>query len=477
MKRLPCNILSFVIPAKAGIQWAVVKTGRWMRCLDSRFRGNDEEKVVPRQQAGSATRRTSLPRSRVKTLAATIALTCPLLAPAQDFLPTPERVREAIEQQPEVRAADAALTQAREDARALAAGPHETQLSVAPLRRRARDDGTHRNYNEWSVELSRTLRLPGKAALDEESGARAVAAAGFRQGGVRHDAARGLLAAWMGWLRAEGVAAAAQARHDSLVRERAVLARRLELGDAAQRDLDQLDAILASAQAERQQAQADAQAQRLMLASGFPQVPVPAQAPALPAPAPLEGASEDWVARITAHDHELAAQEETVARHRALARRADAERMPDPTVGLRTFSERGGAERGVGVVLTIPLGGERRDAEARSQLAAAEAARNQADAMRRDATRQARLAVTRAQLALSLWQAARAAQDAHAASLARQRRAWELGEIGLAERLQAERLSADAALTELRARADAHEALLRVQVDGHTLWDWEQETH
>ena len=93
--------------------------------------------------------------------------------------------------------------------------------------------------------------------------------------------------------------------------------------------------------------------------------------------------------------------------------------------------------------------------------------------MRRDATRQARLAVTRAQLALSLWQAARAAQDAHAASLARQRRAWELGEIGLAERLQAERLAADAALAEWRARADAHEALLRVQVDGHALWNEE----
>jgi len=33
---------SFVIPAQAGIQWAVVKTGRWMRCLDSRLRGNDD---------------------------------------------------------------------------------------------------------------------------------------------------------------------------------------------------------------------------------------------------------------------------------------------------------------------------------------------------------------------------------------------------------------------------------------------------
>jgi len=36
------RVFTFVIPAKAGIQWAVVIAGRWMRRLDSRLRGNDE---------------------------------------------------------------------------------------------------------------------------------------------------------------------------------------------------------------------------------------------------------------------------------------------------------------------------------------------------------------------------------------------------------------------------------------------------
>ncbi|MDR2240946.1 MAG: TolC family protein [Zoogloeaceae bacterium] len=409
------------------------------------------------------------------TIAALAAFSLP--ASAQDFLPPSERVRAAIEAYAEVRAAEAGLTQARESARALNAGPHETEISVAPSRRRVDDADTasgRARYTEWEVQLSRTLRLPGKAALDKESGDHAVAAAALRQGDARHQAARNLLAAWMGWLRAEAVAAATRTRLDSLQQERASLARRLELGDAAQRELDQLDATLASAQADRQQAQADAQAQRLLLDSDFPQTPAPAHAPVLPEPAPLTGAAEDWVARIVAESHELGILEETTAQYAALARRAEAERTPDPTVGLRTFRERGGMERGVGLVLSIPLGGERRDAEARSQLAAADAVRRQTEAMRRDVTREARLAVTRAQLALSLWQAARDARAAHAASLTRQRRAYTLGEIGLAERLQAERLDADAALTELRARADAHEALLRVQVDGHALWDWEE---
>jgi len=53
------GIKSIVIPAQAGIQWAVVKTGKWMRCLDSmsfprrrELRENDEGKVVPCAQAG-----------------------------------------------------------------------------------------------------------------------------------------------------------------------------------------------------------------------------------------------------------------------------------------------------------------------------------------------------------------------------------------------------------------------------------------
>jgi outer membrane protein TolC len=407
-----------------------------------------------------------------------LALTWPVLASAQSFMPPAESAHAAVEAYAEVRAAEAALTQARENARALAAGPHETQLSLAPLRRRVTEPGIsygRADYNEWEIQLARTLRLPGKAALDEESSAHAIAAADFRQGDARHQAARSLLAAWMGWLRAEGVASAAQTRYNFLLRERASLARRLTLGDAAQRELDQIDAILASAQADQQQALADAQAQRLLLASDFPQISVPAQAPVLPEPAPLDGTPDEWIARIIAHSHELGALRETSAQYDAQARRAEAERRPDPTIGLRTFSERGGTERGIGVVFSIPLGGTRRDAEARSQFAAAEAIRLQAEAMRRDVAREARLAVTRAQLTLSLWQAARTARAAHAASLARQRRAYELGEIGLAERLQAERLDADAALVELRARADAHEALLRVRVDGHTLWDWDKE--
>jgi len=39
----PLNTVPLVvIPAQAGIQWALVIAERWMRRLDSRLRGNDE---------------------------------------------------------------------------------------------------------------------------------------------------------------------------------------------------------------------------------------------------------------------------------------------------------------------------------------------------------------------------------------------------------------------------------------------------
>jgi len=44
-----------VIPAKAGIQWALVIAGKWMHRLDSRFRENDE--IILKTAVGSMLKR------------------------------------------------------------------------------------------------------------------------------------------------------------------------------------------------------------------------------------------------------------------------------------------------------------------------------------------------------------------------------------------------------------------------------------
>lgn len=410
--------------------------------------------------------------------AALVAAVLPAAAAANDFLPPDDRAQAAISAYAEVRAADARVVEAREKARALAAGPHDPTLSLLPLRRSVRDAPTssgRADYLEWEAQLTRAIRLPGKAALDREAGAHGVAAAELLLGDAEHQAARLLLASWMGWLRADMTARSAVARRDSMAREHDTMVRRVQLGDASQRELEQIAAELAVAVAQSRQAEADAQALRLALSANFPQIPLPERAPPLSEPTAFAEAPQVWIDRIVDRSHEIRAAEEIAAQFETVARRAHADRLPDPTIGVRTFSERGGMERGIGLVLNVPFGGARRSAEARAGDAAADAARNELDAMRRDIEREAHLGVAKAQVALELWRAAQQARSANAASLARQRRAYELGEIGLAERLQAERLDAESALAELRARADAHEARLRVLVDSHEMWH-EQDT-
>ncbi len=408
-----------------------------------------------------------------------LAFGATLSAAAQDFLPPQDRAEAAIAARAEVRGAEARVEQTRAEARVLAVEPHEASLSLAPLRRTVRDAPTasgRASYWEWEVELSRAIRLPGKAALDREVGAHALAAAELMRGDAEHQAALDLLGEWMDWLRADRTAALARVRRESIDRERAALLRRVELGDASQRELEQIGAELAAAEAALRQAQAGLEAAGLRLRADFPQLPLPERPPTLPAPELLAEDAAVWSARIIARSHDIRAADELAAQQAAQARRASAERLPDPTIGIRSFAERGGAERGIGLVLELPFGGSRRSAQAHAEAAAAEAMRERAEAVRRDVDRDAQLRVQQARTAQALWEAHEAAREAGAASLSRQRRAWELGEISLAERLQAERLALEAALAESGARADAHEARLRVLIDAHELWHTRDET-
>ena len=154
----------------------------------------------------------------------------------------------------------------------------------------------------------------------------------------------------------------------------------------------------------------------------------------------------------------------------ARAARARAERIADPTLGLRRLDERGGVERVTGLVLSFPLGGRQRSANAQAESASAAALHGDAEAMRRDITREAVVTVTAAAALAEQWRAQQAALAASAAALQRVKRGWELGELPVAEWLLVQRQHAQLASTEADARADAEQARLRVLVDSHELW-------
>ncbi len=400
-------------------------------------------------------------------LAVAMLALLPAVALAQDYLPPEALVGPALQAQPNVRAAEARVGAATASARALAVGSHEFEASLIPQQRTTRTEG---NFREWEALVSRRIRLPGKARLDREIGDHTRSAADLRLDDAEHQAARRLLEVWMGWLRNSLTADETSAQEALMIRERDALARRVALGDAAQRDLDLFEAERAQLAVQAIGARAAATAARQVLAAEFPQIPVPERAPLLPEPAPLPGGVRAWRELIIARSHEIGIANEDATRLSLVAARTRADRTPDPSVGVRVMSERGGAERVYGVVLSIPIGTDYRSALAATESANAAAAEAEAAGVRRTIEQAAWATAQAAESRLAQWQSQQQALVAQATASTRARRAWELGETPLGEYLLAQRNQRQARLAEAQTRVDALQALLLVRVDAHELW-------
>ena len=386
---------------------------------------------------------------------------------ADASLPSGTLVLQAIESTPEVRAAEASLDRARAEQRMRQIGPYEAQLSVIPQQRRIEGGPT---YREWEVDLARGVRWPRKARLDREIGATGREAAQLMLEDAHHAAARRVLVLWSAWQRAAVALELQRGQVELWQRERASVARRVELGDAASRDQIALDAVLAQAHAAVLQAEVVQLTARLALGSQFPALPLPDRVRLSSAPPSLPGSDEGWINLILARSHEIGAADAQSRQRDAVARRARADRVPDPTIGLRALSDRGGRERVLGVTLSIPLGGSYRGAQAAAAAADAIGAQAQLAMVSRDVRLEAQRTVALARGMHGVWRRQAEARVAAEASASRIERAYALGESGLAELLAARRMAGETALAERQSSVDALEAVTRVEVDAHELW-------
>ncbi|MBS1191911.1 MAG: outer rane efflux protein [Rhodocyclaceae bacterium] len=393
----------------------------------------------------------------------------PLAAMAADFpdLPPAPAVEKALRAHPAVRAAQAgvAVGQARRDE--IAAGPHEFNVRLEGQRRREVPVDT--NYWEHAVGIERPLRLPGKAAKDEALGEATLEQSHNAYGDALHEASRLLLKAWFDWQREGAAAREWQAQVDVLIRQQQAVARRVATGDAAR-----LESMLSEAQLNQAQAQLAQAEMRAQLAAGelkrhFPTLPLPAQVPDVE-PRQLPAPPAQWQDKMVERSHELALARSVSRRQMLAAQRADAERIPDPTVGVRVGQERGGQDHLVGLHLSIPLPGAARSAAANAARAeGGVAAAREAETLAK-VEGEARRTLAQAEANHSQWQrfAAVAARMEENARLLD--RAWRLGEGQFADLQQARRQAIEARLAAAQARLDAAEAYYRVQVDAHELW-------
>ena len=394
-----------------------------------------------------------------------LALAAPLSA--EPGLPDDAAIGRALDEHPSVQAARARTEAARARANGLRAGPHEFTFSGSYIRRSVDREG---KFDEYDAQVSRALRLPGKGRLDREIGAFGVEAAENLAEDARHQAALLLAGHWFDWLSASAQARVDAAAVTNYAAALKAIKRRHELRDAAQLDVDQASATLAAARLAAEQSGGMAALARSRLANHFPALPLPVEAPDVPMPEIAEARLSQLRDLVIANSHEIAAAEAEARRMAAVADRTSKDRLADPSVGLRVFSERGGAERGAGVVFSVPLGGSHRKALAQEAGASASAARAEEQLARFAVQETADADVTEARYRLAAWHRARETVEAQMAALGKLRRGHELGEIDLADLLLGERMVHDAFRIEASARTEAVRAITKLRIDSHELW-------
>lgn len=404
----------------------------------------------------------------MKRLIWIVALTTatPALAQRADLPPDPV-ISAALDSHPSVKAAAARVDAARAEAGMLRRGPHEVIVSGSYIRRNVDRDG---GFDEFDGTISRAIRLPGKAALDRRAGDLGIEVAENMQEDARHQAALMLSGRWHDWQIA---AALVRLDRDAVANYREELRAirdRADVRDASQLEVDQVRSALALAETRlAESVAAEAQA-RVALSSAFPDLPLPPEAPALADPALPPESLETLRALVIDRSHEIRAAARNVDRLDAVAGRARRDRFADPSVGVRMFSERGGAERGAGVVFSIPLGGGYRRSAADQARALADAARYEEAQIRRDIEEMARGDALAVGARMEAWAAATRAVDAAASAAARSENGYRLGAVDLADLLYMRRQLLEAQRAQIAARGEALRAILKIRIDSHTIW-------
>lgn len=407
-------------------------------------------------------------------LAAVVLLGCFAAAPAWaqpalDYpdLPARAAVARVLDDEPTVLAARANVRGEMANQRRLEAGPYEFGVRLGTQQRSVRDSSER--FNEWDVALERPLRWRNKARIDGELGERGVEVARNAYADARHEAARRLMRAWFAWLR-ERVQAREWANQVAVLGEQSdVVQRRVRAGDAPKLEAQFAEASLAQARGTQTQAATRERIALAELRQRFPRLPEPSEV-SLSAPFPLAEPLEYWREQTLEHNHELALARAEGRRARTAVARASAERLPDPTVGVRYANERSNAERIVGLSVIIPLPGPARQAALEATSAQADAAAQREAAALRKLQTEIETNFATADGAYRTWVTLAQAAEQLRAGAESVGRGYALGGVSLQEVLIARRQAQEARLAALNAQVDAQEARYRLLLDAHRLW-------
>lgn len=422
-------------------------------------------------------------RARVSRVACALAC-CLFLAPAfasgakelpGDLLyglPPEAAVRSALSNLPAIRISGLNRELAGAERDKLAAGNAEWIVRAGAAQRRILDQ---ERYREQEVLVERSVRWFGKAAQDRAIGAKGMALADAARADAWHEAARALMRDWYDLLRAEVAVDLLRQQQDVLQEVVAVTARRVKAGDAARLDLIQAETEAGRAAAQLEQAELQLRKTKSVLVTTYPGLPSASahRIDELPLPQAPGTSPSDRLRQLMEDNHELGLAREEAEWLRLKASRAAAERMPDPTISLRSTRERGGQERTYGVTLSFALPGSGRSAEGAAARLRADMASERTMQVKARVELAAQQAVDDQEASLRIWNSLTAAADRSRQQAELMEKAYRNGECPIGDALLSRRQALDAALAAFTARLDALAAQARVQLDSHVLWSYD----
>jgi len=389
-----------------------------------------------------------------------------LVAPAPTGLPSTELVQTWLRQDPSVQEAFAGLAAAEHTAGMLRASPYEFGAEVSSQRRNY-DVGP--SSNEWSVQVDRTLRLPGKGAIDRQLGSAEIALAQARVGAAFNVAARDFVDLWMDW---QGATHRRQLMQEQQVfgdESARVVELRRRAGDASTLEANVVEADSAEIRRQLSLAETEERKARAKLLVRFPGAE--GAALDLADPDPITQPEALWKERILRASSPLKISRVEFEQAQMAAERARADRLPDPTIGVYTASEAFSNEQIVGVNLTVPIPGRLRSQRLEQALSQVDMATAALDRQRRlveVGTDQVFLDATGS---FDRW---RLAEQSAIRTLENGRltqRAFSLGEVDLQALLLARRQTVEAADSALNARVLALRSYYSLLVDAQLIWD------
>ena len=378
--------------------------------------------------------------------------------------------RPLLEQDPGVAAARAGLEVALREAGLLDGSPYEW-IARATTQERELSNGPH--YGEWSVGIERTLRLPGKATADRNLGKAVIEASEAAYGEALHESARHLIALWLDWQAAEHTSALTADNLKAVEDSLAAVEKRVRAGDAATLDAGVAKAEKAEQKRQHNDALTQASSAWARLSTRFPGIN--RQVVTLPTPTSLDDDVESLRDRILAQSDELKMVESAFKLSQFYAARADAERIPDPTVGVHAGWESAGRERVAGVSLSIPIPGGARTQNHERALAAMQVSLQDLALKKRELDAEIASAVASARGAYESVVLAQEGAQAARDNARLMQRAYSLGEADLQTLLLTRRQETTAMSAVLVAQVTALKAYFGLMLDAHLIWDLEHD--